>query len=144
MATAPAPIAPWRNQLTPASFRGAVFHIEMREKASGRRDFVHEFPNRDLPSPRIWGAVRGASRSRATCFKFRYMTDRDTLVAALEAGGPGTLRLPVECTYGPQQVIVDHYAVVERRTKGGYCELEIRPPPKPERWLRSQTTRKPW
>lgn len=117
--------APWKSQLTPASFRGAVFHIEMREKASGRRDFVHEFPNRDLPYSEDLGRRARRFTIQGYIIGPSYMTDRDTLVAALEAGGPGTLQLPVDVTYGPQQVVVDHYAVVERRIKGGYCEFEM-------------------
>jgi prophage DNA circulation protein len=113
---------PWKLQLYPATFRGAVFHVEVREKASGRRDFVHEFPNRDQPYSEDLG--RRARRFTVAGYVIgpNYITDRDALITALEADGPGALVLP---TQGSQQVQVDHYSVIERREKGGMAEIEM-------------------
>ena len=39
----------WRDNLVPASFRGAVFHVETSGRRSGRRTVVHEYPKRNIP-----------------------------------------------------------------------------------------------
>ena len=44
----------WRDNLVPASFRGAVFHVEASSRAGGRRTVVHEYPKRKTPILRTW------------------------------------------------------------------------------------------
>lgn len=119
MATVP---APWRQKLYPATFRGVEFHVETRERSSGRRDYVHEFPKRDIPYSEDLG--RRAKRFSVNGYIIGpdYTTGRDALISALEQEGPGTLILP---TCSAEQVEVDHYNVIERRTQGGMCEIEM-------------------
>lgn len=116
------PLPPWRAQLYPATFRGAMFHVEVREKAGGRRDVVHEFPKRDVPYSEDLG--RRARRFTVSGYVIGpdYITDRDALESALDAEGPGALVLP---TRGSQQVEVDHVNVIERRERGGIAEFEM-------------------
>jgi prophage DNA circulation protein len=114
--------APWRSQLYPATFRGAEFHVEVREKESGRRDVLHEFPHRDQPYSEDLG--RRARRFSVNGYVIgpNYITLRDALIAALEVEGPASLVLP---TQGQQQVQVDHYTVTERRERGGVAEFQM-------------------
>jgi prophage DNA circulation protein len=51
-----------------------------------------------------------------------YRADRDALVAALEAEGPGLLRHP---TMGTDLVQPGPYTATERRERGGYVEMEM-------------------
>ena len=49
---------PFRDNLMPASFRGAMFHVEAGGKESGRRIVVHEFPKKEFPYAKTWVAAR--------------------------------------------------------------------------------------
>jgi prophage DNA circulation protein len=117
----------WRARLLPASFRGAGFHVETNARASGRRIAMHEFPKRDDPYAEDMG--RRARRHPVTAYivqsvlnGFDYVPERDALIDALEAEGPGLLILP---TLGEYSVVCAGYNVAERRERGGYCEFEI-------------------
>jgi prophage DNA circulation protein len=112
----------WKLNLTPASFRGAQFHVEQGERSGGRRDLVHEFPKRDIPYSEDLGRRALRFTVRGYIVGPTYTFDRDALISALEQEGPGTLILP---TSAAQQVEVDHYAVIERRERGGMCEFEM-------------------
>lgn len=117
----------WRDRLRPASFRGAGFHVELNVVASGRRIAMHEFPKRDRPYAEDMG--RRARRHPVTAYLiqcerngFDYVPERDELITALEAEGPGLLILP---TLGEFEVVASEYNVTERRERGGYAEFEI-------------------
>lgn len=114
--------AAWRLQLRPASFRGAGFHVEVGALAGGRRVALHEFPKRDTPYAEDMG--RRARRFPCTGYIVDedYIPERDALIAALEAGGPGTLVHP---TLGAFRVVCDGFSAIERRDKGGYVEFEM-------------------
>src|SRR5215471_15541205 len=98
---------PWRDELLPASFRGAMFHVDSGSKESGRRIVVHEFPKRDVPYAEDMGrralvfSVRGYcitypfdAQSGGLLYRRDYRMARDALIAQLETGGPGVLQLP--------------------------------------------------
>jgi prophage DNA circulation protein len=121
------PIAPWRLNLQPASFNGVPFKVDADTRGSGRRLVPHEFPKRDTPWTEDMG--RRARRFIVVAYViqspdngFDYRPNRDDLIAALEALGPGTLVHP---TLGQDVVEVDEYKVTERRELGGYAEFEI-------------------
>lgn len=114
--------APWRLALTPASFRGVQFHVEHDELAGGRRDIVHEFPNRDTPYSEDLGRRARRFSISGYIIGINYTVGRDALIAALEQEGPGALILP---TQSEIQVQVDHYAMIEQRTRGGMCTFEM-------------------
>ncbi|MCJ2067749.1 DNA circularization N-terminal domain-containing protein [Methylobacterium sp. J-030] len=116
------PIAPWRLQLRSASFRGVGFHVEVGALAGGRRIALHEFPKRDTPYAEDMG--RRARRFPVTGYIVDedYIPQRDALIAALEAGGGGTLVHP---TLGTFRVACDGFSAIERRDKGGYVEFEM-------------------
>lgn len=91
----------WEDNLHAASFRGVSFAVERGDGSFGRRQAVHEYPYRDS----AWVEDMGRSTRRITLTGFiiqssriysasDVMTQRDSLVAAAEQAGPGTLVHP--------------------------------------------------
>lgn len=91
----------WQDHIHPASFRGVPFAIIDADGNFGRRQAVHEYPYRDT----AWIEDLGRSTRRLTLNGFiiqssliysaaDVMTQRDSLIAACEALGPGTLVHP--------------------------------------------------
>jgi prophage DNA circulation protein len=113
---------PWKSMLWPATFRGVEFHVEVRERANGRRIVVHEFAKKDIPYSEDMG--RRAKRFEVHGYVVGpdYASQRDQLINALETEGVGTLRLP---TMPDEQVVVDQYRVSERRERGGLAEFQM-------------------
>ncbi len=118
----PLPYQPWRAALQPASFRGIGFHVEVGGQAGGRRNVTHEFPLRDVPWTEDMG--RSARRWPITGYVIgpTYLVGRDALIAALEAGGVGTLIHP---TLGSKQVNANPFNVTESRERGGICTFTM-------------------
>ena len=115
-------IAPWRARLQPARFRGATFHVDISARSGGRRLALHEYPKRDAPYPEDMGRKGRVFPVTVYLVGPDYQTDRDALIATLEAEGAGTLTLP---TLGTFTVKAGLYTINERREAGGYCEGEI-------------------
>lgn len=91
----------WSENLHAASFRGVPFGITGGESQFGRRQAVHEYPMRD----RVWIEDLGRGTRRITLQGFivqnsriysagDVLTQRDSLVAACETKGSGTLIHP--------------------------------------------------
>lgn len=91
----------WKDNLHPASFRGVPFGVVSGEGSFGRRQAVHEYPYRDS----VWVEDMGRSTRRISITGFLVqsslgykaadvMAQRDSLVAACEQAGPGTLIHP--------------------------------------------------
>ncbi len=91
----------WRGHIYPASFRGVPFAIVSGEGVYGRRQAVHEYPYRNT----AWVEDLGRGTRKFTLRGFivqgslvydapDVMTQRDSLVAACEMDGPGTLVHP--------------------------------------------------
>jgi prophage DNA circulation protein len=108
----------WRQRLTDASFREAVFqfHVDSGGKAGGRRIASHEFPKRNIP----YSEDMGRKMRKWTVQGYiiispgntDYIPRRDALVRALEADGPGWLKLP---TFEPELVMCESYSAETRR-----------------------------
>jgi prophage DNA circulation protein len=113
---------PWRKALVPASFRGAVFHVETGSHATGRRVALHEYPKRDTPYAEDMG--RRAKRFRIEGYVIgpNYKTGRDALMQACEQEGGGALIHP---TMGTLQVICEAINTTETREWGGYCIFDL-------------------
>lgn len=112
----------WKDQLRDGSFRGAAFHIDGAVQQGGRRQVVHEFPQRDDPVIEDLGLrPRGFTLD---CFVLGadYMTARDALIAAIEDKGPGTLVHPYR---GALTVSCERYSVDERSDRGGMAVFSI-------------------
>jgi prophage DNA circulation protein len=123
----------WRDELLPAAFRDALFHVEIGAKESGRRIVVHEFPKKDSPYAEDMGRRARMFTVRAYCIVFPTDTDvylfqrdyrpaRNRLIDALEQPDPGVLQLP---TIAPMMVTVPQYRWSEEERAGGYCTFDI-------------------
>jgi len=124
---------PWRDELLPASFRGALFHVETGSKESGRRIVVHEFPKRDIPYAEDMGRRSMEFSVRGYCVTFPvdtsidlysrdYRIARDALIGALEQEGPAVLQLP---TIKPMMVVCPQYRWSEETRAGGFCTFDM-------------------
>jgi prophage DNA circulation protein len=118
----------FRDNLVPASFRGAVFHVETSARASGRRTVVHQYPKRNSPYSEDMG--REAVRWQFTGYLI--LRDRGigggflgsiaNLIGALEADDAGMLIHP---TLGDMLVMCERYSYSDKRTAGGYVEFDM-------------------
>jgi prophage DNA circulation protein len=125
---------PWRDALLPASFRGALFHVEAGAKESGRRIVIHQYPKKDTPYAEDMGRRVRTFTVRGYCITFPvetgvpnysrdYRTARDALIGALESSaGPGVLQLP---TIEPIMVVNPQYRWSEEEKLGGYCVFDM-------------------
>jgi prophage DNA circulation protein len=123
---------PWRDELQPASFRGALFFIEAGSKESGRRIVVHEFPKRDIPYAEDMGRRALQFTVRGYCITFPidandpyrrdYRLVRDALILQLETEGSGVLQLP---TMKPFTVVCPQYRWTEEERLGGFCVFDM-------------------
>ncbi|MGC6386577.1 DNA circularization protein [Ewingella sp. S1.OA.A_B6] len=91
----------WQDHIHPASFRGVPFAVVEGDGSFGRRQAIHEYPYRDT----AWVEDMGRSTRRLTLNGFiiqsslvynapDVMTQRDSLIAACESLGAGTLIHP--------------------------------------------------
>lgn len=112
----------WKDSLQPASFRGVPFHVTDDGGAGGRRGQLHEYPLRDTPLFEDMGR-KGRERS-ITGFVIGpdFITERDALLEALEASGPGELVHP---TMGRIMVSVPDFRYRHSNAEGGMCRFDI-------------------
>lgn len=122
--TAPAAETPtWRQRYVQGSFRGAPFKTEQREQSGGRRVALFELPFRDTPVGEDLG--RRAREAQIDCHVIGpdYMAERDALIDALEAFGPGTFVDP--WTGQQSQVYCEDYRFSESTDEGGMARFTI-------------------
>jgi prophage DNA circulation protein len=130
--------AEWRKKLRPASFKGAMFHVEQQARSSGRRIVPHEFPKRDTPWAEDMG--RHAIRYQITGYVIQndrgmasvgrdYLFLKDRLIRALESSDPGELidpYVPTTMHLGYSlKFMCERYSVTETREQGGYATFEM-------------------
>ena len=124
---------PFRDELLPASFRNALFHVEANSKECGRRIVLHEFPKRDIPYAEDMGRRVKEFSVRGYCITFPvdtnidlyrrdYRIARDKLIDALETNGPDILQLP---TMPPVKVVCPQYRWSEESRAGGFCIFDM-------------------
>ena len=126
--------APWKLGLSPASYNGAAFYVDLQALTGGFRLVPHEIPKRDVGWTESMGRrVRHWSITGYLVYSPTTMPDvfgaRDALIAALNTPGVGSLVLPTGLetmdNAPPGAVVVDTYSVVERRERGGWCLVEM-------------------
>lgn len=98
-------------------FRGARFRVDSYSTETGRRADVREYPLRNVPQASDMG--RKARRFNFTCYVLGddYESERDALLNACEADGPGTLVHPF---HGEHIVMCESCNVSESRSDGIY------------------------
>ena len=105
------------------SFRGARFRVDSYSTEIGRRADVREYPLRNIPQAEDLG--RKARRFQFTAYVLggAWEADRDELLNACEADGPGTLVHPF---HGEHEVVCESCTVCESRSGGvRYCAFEL-------------------
>lgn len=112
----------WRDQIQPGSFRGAPFRTEGSERTGGRRVVSHEFPGRDDPVTEDLGARAKTFSIDCHVVGTDYLQQRNTLLDALEAAGPGLLVHP---QYGRIMVVVFDYSCTDSTEEGGIARFRI-------------------
>lgn len=115
-------MAGWRDQLQPASFRGAPFSVKVADGQLGRRTVVHEFPGKDIPYVEDMGRRGREYTIEAFVIGDDYMRARDALIKALEEPGPGELVHPY---HGRLKVSVPQGRWSERSDEGGMVTFSI-------------------
>jgi len=113
----------WRNKMQPASFRGVSFSVVSTEGQVGRRNALHEYPQRDLPYAEDLGRKAREFTIEGFVIGENYMAGRDKLIDALEAFGSGELVHPYR---GRLQVVVSSPARVSESTaEGGMARFSM-------------------
>ena len=85
----------WRDNLRPASFRGVEFQIDdAASPIAGRRVQTHEYPGRDTPFIEDLGRRTKTYSFDAWVVGDDYADQRDRLIDACDAEGPGELVHP--------------------------------------------------
>lgn len=118
----------WRDSLIPASFRGAIFHVESSQRSSGRRVVLHQYPKRNTPYAEDMGrdAVKwsfvGYLILRDKGIPGGLLGSMAALIGALEADDAGLLMHPI---LGAMLVMCDKYSYSDKRTAGGYVEFNM-------------------
>jgi prophage DNA circulation protein len=130
------PNTKWRDDLLPASFRNAFFHVEAGSKENGRRIVTHEFPKKELPYSEDMGRRAIEFTVRGYCivyprdlagpglklYRRDYRIARDLLLGELEKEGDGVLQLP---TLSPLRVVCSRYRLTEEERLGGFCVFDM-------------------
>lgn len=127
------PNTAWRDELMPASYGGAFFHVEQGSKEGGRHIVLHEWPKKDIGYPEDMGRKSRQFSVRGYCIAFPFDTSellyqrdyrkaRDRLITALEREGPALLQLP---TIPPVYVVNMQYRWSEEQRFGGFCVFDM-------------------
>lgn len=117
----------WRDNLLPASFRGAPFFVNESNLEGGRRLAAHEFPLRDTAFVEDLGLRNRSYKLTGYVIAngdngLDYFPDRDALIQALETDDSGTLSHPY---LGSLTVNVDKYSCRETLEEGGMAIFDL-------------------
>lgn len=112
----------WKDSMRAASFRGVPFFVDRHEAQLGRRNQVHEFPQRDLPYFEDLGRRARTLKVEAYVIGEGYTQLRARLMLAVEERGAGTLVHPY---LGELQVAVSDCSVTESTAEGGLARFTI-------------------
>jgi prophage DNA circulation protein len=118
----------WRDNLRDASFRGVPFKVLNSDVGVGRRNIIHQYPGRDIPSAEDLGedaaeyAINGYIIQN-TGNDFDYFAERDALITALRKKGPDILVHP---WLGEKRVVLQGKArITESFEEGGVARFEM-------------------
>jgi prophage DNA circulation protein len=99
--------------------------METGTRGGGRRVALHEYPKRSIDYAEDMGRRANRFSIHGYLIGPDYLTDKDKLIDALEADGPGTLRLPLQYMAVDVEVMVQNYSATESRERGGVCTIEM-------------------
>ncbi|MCP1290937.1 DNA circularization N-terminal domain-containing protein [Chromobacterium sp. S0633] len=112
----------YQDQVRPASFRGIPFAVLAGEGSFGRRNAIHEYPNRDT----VWVEDMGRAARKISLIGFLVGDDviqqRDQLIAAAETEDMGELVHP---TLGTMFVSLITLRVTEKWDSGRVFEIAL-------------------
>lgn len=111
------------EQLQPASFRGVSFQVTASGFTIGRRTVVHEYPQRDLPYVEDLGRATRQLSLSAFVVGADYIAQAQTLMAALEKPGSGTLIHP---WLGEMEVTITALSEMKFDTALGVATITIK------------------
>lgn len=114
--------ATWIEGYQQGSFRGVNFYITGAETSGGRRISTHAFPGRDDVYHQDLGRQSRNFRFSAYIVSDNYFQDREALIAALEADGPGKLVHPYR---GIFEVVVRNFTQRETTAEGRVARFDI-------------------
>ena len=113
----------WRDRYRRGSFRGVSFFILRHDSLlAGRRIVTHSYPGRDLPSTEDLGRVVREFTFSAYVLGENYDFDRDRLIAACAASGPGQLVHPYR---GIETVVCRECRVIEATDEGRMARFTL-------------------
>lgn len=113
----------WRDKLlVAASFRGVPFFVQGHDSTLGRRVHVHEYPLRDQPYAEDLGRKGRTFSVDALVVGALYIGQRNALLAAVEAAGPGKLVHPY---LGEMLVACTSCRLREGQGEGGMARLAL-------------------
>ncbi|WP_338919212.1 DNA circularization N-terminal domain-containing protein [Pseudomonas silesiensis] len=84
----------WRDRKQAASFRGVPFLVDSDSVPVGRRTQLHEYPQRDQPFVEDLGRRTRQYKFTGFVAGDDFLSQRDRLLTALDAAGPGELVHP--------------------------------------------------
>lgn len=119
----------WRDKLKDASFRGVPFKVLESDTGVGRRNIIHQYPERDTPNAEDMGADTDEYSVTGYIVQniyndFDYFAERDALIAALKKKGKGKLVHPFLGEV--KDVIVSGKARIrETFSQGGIARFQI-------------------
>jgi len=103
------------ENLQPASFRRVPFQVDSADLETGRRNQIHEYPQRDKPYAQDLGRATRNLKFDAFVIGEDYIQQANSLLAALETIGPGQLVHP---WFGAMQASVTSCSVAFNRELG--------------------------
>ncbi len=113
----------WREELQEASFRGAKFGVDQASTGFGRRNILHQYPQRDTPFSEDLGKQARNISITAFVIGDNYVQAKADLMRAIEEKNtPGTLIHP---TLGAMQVIPVSCRNRFSNTQGGIEFFEL-------------------
>ncbi len=105
----------WKDKYQQASFREVSFFVSRTQNTGGRRNVVHQFPEKDQGFIEDLGRSLRRFTIEGYILEADYFNARNRLITALEAGGEGELIYPY---FGALQVSLDTYEVREATAHG--------------------------
>ncbi|MSU98472.1 hypothetical protein EB795_31910 [Pseudomonas mandelii] len=112
----------WRDELQPASFRGVPFWVDTDNMPVGRRTQLHEYPQRNKPKVEDLGERTRIIQQNGFVIGDDCFFQRDNLLHALNAPGPGILVHP---WFGQMTVTATDCSVSHARLDGGMVVFSL-------------------